>query len=160
MSFVKIKYSSAQQFFLKNCSSYYQGKMDLWYFFTCYGIDILKPKGLLGFITPNNWVTNAGASILRNKVLTDSTILNIVDFGAFMVFENASIQTMVFVLENKKSKQPKWEPEVREDTITQKKSGKKTKRPTYEVIRTPEEAAEVKKLMNNPDLRAQKVLYY
>ncbi|MBX3165315.1 MAG: N-6 DNA methylase [Bacteroidetes bacterium] len=86
-------------------AKYYQGKMDLWYFFACYGIDILKPNGLLGFIVPNNWVTNAGASILRNKVLTDSTIQNIVDFGAFMVFENASIQTMVLIVENKKSNQ-------------------------------------------------------
>lgn len=85
-------------------AKYYQGKMDLWYFFVCYGIDILKPNGLLGFIVPNNWVTNAGASILRNKVLTDSTIKNIVDFGAYMVFDSASIQTMVLILENRKQK--------------------------------------------------------
>jgi adenine-specific DNA-methyltransferase len=85
-------------------AKYYQGKMDLWYFFVCHGIDILKPNGLLGFIAPNNWVTNAGASILRNKVLTDSTIKNIVDFGAYMVFESASIQTMILILENRKQK--------------------------------------------------------
>ena len=82
---------------------YYQGKMDLWYFFVCYGIDILKPKGLLGFIAPNNWVTNAGASILRNKVISESKILNFVDFGAYMVFDGASIQTMVMILENVKA---------------------------------------------------------
>ncbi len=49
---------------------YYQGKMDMWYFFTCYGIDLLKDNGKLGFIAPNNWITNAGASILRNKILS------------------------------------------------------------------------------------------
>lgn len=85
-------------------AKYYQGKMDLWYFFVCYGIDILKPNGVLGYIVPNNWVTNAGASILRNKVLADSTIKNIVDFGAYMVFDSASIQTMVLILENRKQK--------------------------------------------------------
>jgi len=83
-------------------SKYYQGKMDLWYFFVCYGVDILKQNGLLGFIVTNNWVTNAGASILRNKVLTDSTIKNIVDFGAYMVFDGASIQTMILILEKQK----------------------------------------------------------
>jgi adenine-specific DNA-methyltransferase len=57
---------------------------------------------LLGFIVPNNWVTNAGASILRNKVLTDSTIKNIVDFGTYMVFDSASIQTMILILEKQK----------------------------------------------------------
>ncbi len=83
-------------------SKYYQGKMDLWYFFVCYGLDILKTDGLLGYIVPNNWVTNAGASILRNKVLADSTIKNIVDFGAYMVFTNANIQTMVLILEKQR----------------------------------------------------------
>ncbi|MDR1382570.1 MAG: N-6 DNA methylase [Planctomycetaceae bacterium] len=85
-------------------AKYYQGKMDLWYFFVCYGIDILKPNGLLGFIVPNNWMTNAGASLLRNKILTDSVIKNIVDFGAYMVFDSANIQTMILILENRKQK--------------------------------------------------------
>jgi adenine-specific DNA-methyltransferase len=81
---------------------YYQGKMDLWYFFLCHGIDILAPNGLLGFIAPNNWVTNAGASILRNKVLTDSALKNVVDFGSYMVFDSASIQTMILILKKQK----------------------------------------------------------
>ncbi|MDR2965979.1 MAG: N-6 DNA methylase [Treponema sp.] len=81
---------------------YYQGKMDLWYFFVCYGIDLLKPNGILGYIVPNNWVTNAGSSILRNKILEDSIIKNIIDFGSYMVFDSASIQTMVLILEKKK----------------------------------------------------------
>ena len=80
-------------------AKYYQGKMDLWYFFVCHGIDILNTNGKLGVIVPNNWVTNAGASILRNKVITESSISNIVDFGSYMVFENASIQTMVLLLD-------------------------------------------------------------
>ncbi|NPV02396.1 MAG: N-6 DNA methylase [Brevinematales bacterium] len=78
---------------------YYQGKMDLWYFFVCYGLDILKSHGYLGFIAPNNWITNAGASILRNKILSDSKIIKYIDFNDFKVFKEASIQTMVFVLQ-------------------------------------------------------------
>ena len=77
---------------------YYQGKMDLWYFFVCFGLDILKDNGKLGFIAPNNWITNSGASILRNKILTDTKILKYVDFGDFKVFADAGIQTMVFIL--------------------------------------------------------------
>ncbi|MDI9358649.1 MAG: N-6 DNA methylase [Phycisphaerales bacterium] len=80
---------------------YYQGKMDLWYFFVCYGIDILKTNGHLGFIVPNNWTTNAGATILRNKILNDSVIKTIIDFSNYMVFNNASIQTMILILEKK-----------------------------------------------------------
>ena len=85
-----------------NLSKYYQGKMDLWYFFVCFGLDILKENGKLGFIAPNNWITNAGASILRNKVLTDSKILKYIDFGDFRVFLEAGIQTMVFILNKEK----------------------------------------------------------
>ncbi|MDA0048665.1 Eco57I restriction-modification methylase domain-containing protein [Brachyspira hyodysenteriae] len=57
----------------------------------------------LGFIAPNNWITNAGASILRNKVLTDSKILKYIDFGDFRVFLEAGIQTMVFILNKEKN---------------------------------------------------------
>ena len=85
-----------------NLAKYYQGKMDLWYFFVCFGLDILKENGKLGFIAPNNWITNAGASILRNKILTDSKILKYIDFGDFRVFLEASIQTMVFILNKEK----------------------------------------------------------
>ncbi|HPH03719.1 MAG TPA: Eco57I restriction-modification methylase domain-containing protein, partial [Spirochaetota bacterium] len=80
-------------------SRYYQGKMDLWQFFVCLGLDIIKKTSLIGFITPNNWVTNTGASIMRNKILSDSKIIRIIDFYTYMVFDCASIQTMVFILE-------------------------------------------------------------
>lgn len=84
-------------------SKYYQGKMDFWYLFTCHIIDLLKQNGLHSFIAQNNWITSAGASILRNKILTDSIFLSFFDFNDFKVFKEASIQTMVFVLEKKKS---------------------------------------------------------
>ena len=78
-------------------SPYYQGKMDLWYMFACVGIDILVDNGTLCFIATNNWVTSGGASKMRNKVISDSKILQLVDFGNFMIFESASIQTMVML---------------------------------------------------------------
>jgi adenine-specific DNA-methyltransferase len=82
---------------------YYQGKMDLWYLFTCKALDLLKDGGLHSYIAQNNWVTSAGASILRNKILEDSKILSFFDFNDFKVFKGVGIQTMVFVLEKKKT---------------------------------------------------------
>lgn len=86
--------------YIKNSylAAYYQGKMDLWYFFVSNGLDLLKDDGLLGYIAPNNWTTNAGASKLRNKIVTDSQIIEMIDFGSYMVFKDASIQTMNFIL--------------------------------------------------------------
>ncbi len=81
-------------------SPYYQGKMDLWYLFACKNIDFLiNNTGILAFIAQNNWVTSYGASILRNKVLKDTRILNLIDFGDYKIFECAGIQTMVMIFQ-------------------------------------------------------------
>jgi len=78
-------------------TNYYQGKMDLWYAFACFGIDFLSKNGFLCFIATNNWVTNAGSSKLRKKVISCTRIIQLVDFSNFLIFENASIQTMVML---------------------------------------------------------------
>ena len=81
----------------------YQGKMDLWYFFGWLGIEIIKPEiGLIGFIAPNNWITNSGASVFRNIVLEKGKIIEFVDFGDFKVFDSAGIQTMIYIMSNSK----------------------------------------------------------
>ena len=78
----------------------YQGKMDIWYLFGDLGLKLLKPDNYLCYIATNNWVTNAGASKFRNIVINNSQIVNLTDFGAYMVFENASIQTMIMLFKN------------------------------------------------------------
>ncbi len=83
---------------------YYQGKMDLWYIFACLSLDLLKIGGLHSFIAPNNWITNSGASILRKKILSETQLLEFIDFGDYRVFETAGIQTMVYLL--KKTDKP------------------------------------------------------
>lgn len=80
-------------------SPYYKGKMDIWYLFACNGMDLLNENGVLCFIATNNWVTSFGASKLRNKVIKETRICNIVDFGAVMMFESASIQTMIMLFQ-------------------------------------------------------------
>lgn len=81
----------------------YQGKMDIWYLFGDLGLKILKPNYYLCYIATNNWVTNAGASKFRNIVIRNSQIVNLIDFGAYMIFENASIQTMIMLFKNSKT---------------------------------------------------------
>ena len=79
-------------------SKYYQGKMNIWYLFTCYGLDLLKSNGILNFIAPNNWNTAAGSSIMRNKILKETQILEYKDFGNYHAFESADQQTMIFLI--------------------------------------------------------------
>lgn len=80
-------------------SAYYQGKMDLWYIFACKGIDLLKSNACLCYIATNNWVTNDGASILRNKIVSDARIIQLIDFFDAMIFDSASIQTMIMLFQ-------------------------------------------------------------
>jgi len=77
----------------------YQGKMDLWYFFGWLGLDISKKNtGIIGFIAPNNWITNDGASKFRNRILNDSKLIEFIDFSDYKVFESAGIQTMIYIM--------------------------------------------------------------
>lgn len=78
----------------------YQGKMDLWYFFGALALEIAKKdSGLIGFIAPNNWITNSGASKFRNIVLQKGKLLEFIDFGDFKVFDSAGIQTMIYIMQ-------------------------------------------------------------
>lgn len=78
---------------------YYIGKMDFWYFFTSLGIELLKEKGILSYIAPNNWTTTSGGKKMRKHIIEKTVIKEFIDFGDYMVFENAMQQTMVFLLQ-------------------------------------------------------------
>lgn len=86
-------------------SPYYQGKMDLWTMFACISIDLLKRSGLMSFIAPNSWLGNAGASIFRDKILKDGELKTFVDFGDYKVFEQAGIQTMIYVFKKQEPRE-------------------------------------------------------
>ena len=77
----------------------YQGKMDLWYFFGALALDIIKKDyGLIGYIAPNNWITNDGASKFRDYVIEKGRITEFIDFSDFKVFDSAGIQTMIYIM--------------------------------------------------------------
>ncbi|GAA6237398.1 Eco57I restriction-modification methylase domain-containing protein [Apilactobacillus micheneri] len=81
---------------------YYKGKMDIWYSFACVGVDLLNKDGILSFIAKNNWITNNGASLLRNKIMKETKILSLIDFSNYHIFNSASIQTMIMMFSKNK----------------------------------------------------------
>ncbi|MFM9912227.1 MAG: Eco57I restriction-modification methylase domain-containing protein [Methylophilaceae bacterium] len=92
------EYTNREAFNHVRNSPYYQGKMDIWYLFACRGLDWLKPdSGMLALIATNNWVTNAGAKRLREKITRDARIEQLIDFGDYKVFRDAGIQTMILL---------------------------------------------------------------
>jgi len=93
----------------RNMSDYYRGKMDIWYGFASVGLDLLKENGIECFIAQNNWITSAGASILRKDVLERTEIKQFLDFGNYKVFQSAGIQTMIYLLQKKKQPSKRYE---------------------------------------------------
>ena len=98
--YIKEDYNSKAFIGFKETSPYYMGKMDIWYGFACHGIDFLKQNGIIALIAQNNWTTSAGAKKMRNKIVQDALILQMLDFNEYMVFgESASIQTMIMLFQ-------------------------------------------------------------
>ncbi|OQX99656.1 MAG: hypothetical protein B6I20_09760, partial [Bacteroidetes bacterium 4572_117] len=93
------EYTNRQAFAGLHAHYCYQGKMDLWYFFGCLALEIIKKEdGLIGYIAPNNWITNSGASKFRNQFLQKGKLTEFIDFGNFKVFDSAGIQTMIYIM--------------------------------------------------------------
>jgi hypothetical protein len=81
--------------------------MDYLYWFIILGLVKLREGGRLGFITTSYWPTADGATHLREFILENALILEIIDFGETRIFEGAPGQhNMVFVLEKCPSTSP------------------------------------------------------
>lgn len=68
---------------------FYQWKMDLFYFFFHLWLDLVKEGGTVSFITTNYFITSTGWKNLRNDIKERSTILSLLNFWEFKIFESA-----------------------------------------------------------------------
>ncbi len=68
---------------------FHLGKMDLFYFFFHFGLDVLKDGGVLSFITTNYYITATGAKKLVEDFKQRTTILKLINFGEMKIFESA-----------------------------------------------------------------------
>lgn len=68
---------------------YYQGKMDIFYFFFHRSLDLLKEKGIVSFITTNYYITAFGAHKLRKNFYDRATILHLINFNELKIFPSS-----------------------------------------------------------------------
>ena len=92
------EYENSNVFEHLKTGKYYKAKMDIWFYFACCAIDVLKKEGTLSFIAQPQWRMSDAASILRNKICDECRLIYIMDFGTYMVFENACTQAMIMSL--------------------------------------------------------------
>lgn len=72
-----------------NLKKYYQGQMDLFYFFIHLSLDIGRQDAVLAFITTNYYPTATGARNLRRDLKERTTIKHLISLGELKIFESA-----------------------------------------------------------------------
>ncbi|MBI2841873.1 MAG: Eco57I restriction-modification methylase domain-containing protein [Armatimonadetes bacterium] len=81
----------------KTYGALFCGTADLYVYFYIRALQLLKPGGMLAFISSNKWFrANYGAN-LRKHVAETCAVRSITDFGELPVFQNAATFPMIFV---------------------------------------------------------------
>jgi TaqI-like C-terminal specificity domain/Eco57I restriction-modification methylase len=75
----------------------YDGKSDLYCYFYARSLQLLKPGGMLAFISSNKWFRASYGEKLRQHIADNCQIYSITDFGELPVFKSVAVLTMVFI---------------------------------------------------------------
>lgn len=73
------------------------GTADLYVYFYARALQLLRPGGMLAFISPNKWFRTAYGAKLRAHITATCEVRSITDFGELPIFETAATFPMVFV---------------------------------------------------------------
>jgi len=82
---------------------FYRRRSNTYYFFIKHGIDILKENGIQSLIVPREFTNADWANKVRQEIIENSTIYEIVDFNTLKIFDDAG--TTSLILTHKKLKQ-------------------------------------------------------
>jgi hypothetical protein len=75
----------------------YNGTADLYCYFYARSLQLLRPGGMLAFISSNKWFLAGYGEKLRRHVAGTCSIKSITDFGSLPVFQSADTYPMIFV---------------------------------------------------------------
>jgi type I restriction-modification system DNA methylase subunit len=78
--------------------SFATGRVDLYLLFMERALRLLKPGGIMGFITPSIWTRAKYGSKLREYVSKTFKILSFIDFGDLKVFQDATTYPSIIIL--------------------------------------------------------------
>ncbi len=84
-----------------NLRKFYQGKMDLFYFFFHLALDLGHRKAKCAFITTNYFLTAFGARKLRKDLQERATIYDLINFNELKIFESALGQHNIITIFSK-----------------------------------------------------------
>jgi TaqI-like C-terminal specificity domain/Eco57I restriction-modification methylase len=81
----------------KNFPEAHSDRSDLYCYFYARSLQLLKPGGMLAFISSNKWFRAGYGGKLRQHIAGTCDIHSITDFGELPVFKGAAVLTMIFV---------------------------------------------------------------
>lgn len=73
-----------------------RARMDLWHYFLHRGLDLLKPAGTLCYIVNSYWTGSTAARSVRERLALETTLEEVVLFGATRLFRGVSGRHMIF----------------------------------------------------------------
>ncbi|MCA3446368.1 MAG: N-6 DNA methylase [Rhodobacter sp.] len=97
-------FSNLKPYLQKRFESYH-GVVDLFAYFFERGLRLLKPGGRLGYITSSTFFKTGSGKPLRDYLLREATIEDVVDFGDLQIFEG--VTTYAAILTMKRGAAPK-----------------------------------------------------
>ena len=90
-----------KNFLLKEYSEVYRDKSDIYYCFYKRVIDLLSEDGIVSIITPRYFLESISGKNLRNYILNNTYINEIIDFNGSNIFKNISIASCIITLSKK-----------------------------------------------------------
>ncbi|MFX0123438.1 MAG: Eco57I restriction-modification methylase domain-containing protein [Candidatus Hodarchaeota archaeon] len=87
-----------RKYYKKRYPEIYTGKNDIYYYFFKKAIELSKNNGYISFIAPRYLMEAYEARKLREYILKETAIQKIVDFSDFKIFEDANVDTAVYIL--------------------------------------------------------------
>ena len=76
---------------------FFNGEADIFTYFFAKGLQVLKPNGILSFITSNKWA-KAGYGVPLRRLILSNTFSSHIDFNGVKAFENATVDTSITTL--------------------------------------------------------------
>lgn len=83
---------------------FYRRRSNIYYFFIKHGIDLLKDNGIQSLIIPREFTNADWANKVRETILENSQIIEIIDFSELKVFSDAGTTSLILTQQKAKKK--------------------------------------------------------
>jgi len=102
--YVRQELLSPYKSYLESHYKVFAGTTDLFAYFYEKSLNILKPNGLMAFISNTFTKTTGSGEVLREYLANNAELVQFIDFGTLVIFEGATTYPVILVLRNSKSK--------------------------------------------------------